>query len=137
MATRNPSTDRVVIIGASNRLEDLDPALLEELMDEVLAMYRDAGAVLDTMELYNDPTFEQRGIMQEMPHARYEPYKIPAWPVRVDGSASKVKASPILGEHVDDVLHSWLGMTPQQIAQLLELTVDIADDVDRAHHFLP
>jgi formyl-CoA transferase len=77
-----------------------------------------AGAVLDTMELYNEPSFEQRGIMQEMPHTKYQPYKIPAWPVRVDGSASKVKASPILGEHVEEVLHSWLEMTPQQIAQL-------------------
>ena len=27
-----------------------------------------AGAVLDTLELYNDPTFEQRNIMQTIQH---------------------------------------------------------------------
>ena len=30
-----------------------------------------AGAVLDTMELQNDPTFEQRGIMQMMQHPKH------------------------------------------------------------------
>ena len=44
-----------------------------------------AGAVLDTMELQNDPTFEQRGIMQVMQHPKHGPFKMPAWPVRVDG----------------------------------------------------
>ena len=35
-----------------------------EAMEIIGAAGVPAGAVLDTMELYNDPTFEQRGIMQ-------------------------------------------------------------------------
>ena len=44
-----------------------------------------AGAVLDTMELQNDQSFEDRGIMQVMRHPLHRDFKMPGWPVRVDG----------------------------------------------------
>src|ERR1700749_2983788 len=62
-----------------------------------------AGAVLDTMELQNDQTFEQRGIMQVMQHPKHHPFKMPAWPVRVDGKPPRVSASPTLGQHTGEV----------------------------------
>jgi formyl-CoA transferase len=77
-----------------------------------------AGAVLDTMELQNDPTFEQRGIMQVMQHPKHGPFKMPAWPVRVDGKPPAVKPSPILGEHTADVLTHWLGLSEAEVARL-------------------
>jgi formyl-CoA transferase len=77
-----------------------------------------AGAVLDTMELQNDPTFEQRGIMQVMHHKVHGDFKMPAWPVRVNGKPSTVVASPILGEHTAEVLRSWLDMTDSEVAAL-------------------
>src|SRR6201998_767117 len=77
-----------------------------------------AGAVLDTMELQNDPTFEQRGIMQGMQHSKNGRFKMPAWPVRVDGKPPRVAPSPILGEHTDDVLARWLGMSAGQVEAL-------------------
>ena len=39
-----------------------------EAMEIIGAAGVPAGAVLDTLELYNDPTFEQRGIMQTIQH---------------------------------------------------------------------
>ncbi len=69
-----------------------------------------AGAVLDTMELTNDPTFEQRGIMQTIDHPVVGPFKMVAWPVRFSGSPPPVKPSPLLGANNDDVLAGWLGM---------------------------
>lgn len=77
-----------------------------------------AGAVLDTMELQNDPTFEQRGIMQVMEHKSYKGYKMPSWPVRINGKPPRVRASPTLGEHTADVLTSWLGMSADQVGKL-------------------
>lgn len=67
-----------------------------------------AGAVLDTAELIEDETFVQRGVMQVMEHPVHEPFKMPVWPVRVDGQAARVKASPMLGQHTEDVLSEWL-----------------------------
>ena len=77
-----------------------------------------AGAVLDTMELQNEPTFETRGIMQTMEHETYAGFKMPSWPVRIDGKPPKVKASPMLGEHTANVLHSWLGLTDMDVQKL-------------------
>jgi crotonobetainyl-CoA:carnitine CoA-transferase CaiB-like acyl-CoA transferase len=74
--------------------------------------------VLDTMELQNDPTFEQRGIMQVMHHEVYGDFKMPGWPVRVDGKTSEVVASPILGEHSAEVLDSWLGINGSDVEEL-------------------
>jgi formyl-CoA transferase len=77
-----------------------------------------AGAVLDTDEVDKDVTFEQRGIMQTMVHPVHRPFKMPGWPVRVDGKPTRVKASPMLGEHTEQVLSEWLGLSAQAVAAL-------------------
>ncbi len=77
-----------------------------------------AGAVLDTMELQNDPSFEQRGIMQVVQHPQHGPFKMPGWPVRIDGKPPHVVASPTLGQHTQEVLSGWLGMNDAAIQDL-------------------
>jgi formyl-CoA transferase len=77
-----------------------------------------AGAVFDTLELMNDPSFGERGIMQTIEHPTTGKVKMPAWPVRFDGVPPAVKPSPLLGQHVDDVLGSWLGMDAKALAAL-------------------
>ena len=49
-----------------------------------------AGAVFDTLELMNDPSFDERGIMQTIDHPTTGKVKIPSWPVRFDGAPPKV-----------------------------------------------
>jgi crotonobetainyl-CoA:carnitine CoA-transferase CaiB-like acyl-CoA transferase len=77
-----------------------------------------AGAVLDTMELQNDKTFEERGIMQVMHHPVHRDFKMPGWPVRVNGKPPAIRSSPVLGEHTDAVLGEWLGLNEQAVAAL-------------------
>ena len=77
-----------------------------------------AGAVLDTMELQNDPTFEARGIMQTIQHPANGPFKMPAWPVRHDGRPPEVKPAPLLGQHTDEVLGEWLGVPAAEVKAL-------------------
>ncbi len=77
-----------------------------------------AGAVLDTMELQNDPTFEQRGIMQTIHHPTHGDFKMPAWPVRIDGKPPTLLTSPVLGQHSGEVLQSWLGMSAAEVEAL-------------------
>jgi formyl-CoA transferase len=77
-----------------------------------------AGAVLDTDELNGDVTFEQRGVMQTMEHPVHRPFKMPGWPVRVDGKATRLKSSPMLGEHTEQVIGEWLGLNDAAIATL-------------------
>ena len=78
-----------------------------------------AGAVLDTVELNDsDPSFEERGVMQTMSHPIHRPFKMPAWPVRVDGKVSRLKSSPVLGEHVDEIMSEWLDLNEAAVAAL-------------------
>ena len=80
-----------------------------------------AGAVLDTVELNDsDPSFEERGVMQTMSHPIHRPFKMPAWPVRVDGKASRLKSSPVLGEHTGKIMSDWLGLNEAAVAALKE-----------------
>lgn len=110
----------------SKNIVELDAMIAEwtrartkrEAMDQVGRVGVPAGAVLDTMELQNDENFARRGIMQVMEHAKYGPFKMPAWPVRVDGMPPRVLPSPILGEHTTDVLIRWLGMTEDEVDSL-------------------
>jgi formyl-CoA transferase len=91
-----------------------------EVMQMVGAAGVPAGAVLDTVELTSDTTFDDRAIMQTMQHPKVGPFKMPAWPVRFDGRPAKVEPSPILGESTGDVLKSWLGKSDRDVAALKE-----------------
>ena len=77
-----------------------------------------AGAVLDTAELNADTSFETRGIMQTMVHPVHRPFKMPGWPVRVDGKTSRVKSSPVLGADTATVLQQWLGLSAADVEGL-------------------
>src|SRR5204863_415421 len=68
-----------------------------------------AGAVFDTLELMKDPSLDARGIMQTIEHPTTGKVKMPAWPVRFDGTPPKVKPSPLLGQHNAEVLGAWRG----------------------------
>src|SRR4051812_14050080 len=79
----------------------------QECMEIIGAAGVPAGAVLDTLELYNDPTFEQRQIMQTIQHPTVGPFKMVGWPVRFEGKPPPVSASPLLGQNNEDVLSDW------------------------------
>jgi crotonobetainyl-CoA:carnitine CoA-transferase CaiB-like acyl-CoA transferase len=68
-----------------------------EAMEIIGAARIPSGAVLDTMQLYADPTFERRGIMQTIEHPVVGPFKMVAWPVRFSGNPPPVKPAPLLG----------------------------------------
>jgi len=77
-----------------------------------------AGAVLDTEELHNDPSFQQRGIMQVVEHPTHGPFKLPAWPVRHNGGTLTASPAPLLGQHNAEVLSDWLGISDQEVDAL-------------------
>jgi crotonobetainyl-CoA:carnitine CoA-transferase CaiB-like acyl-CoA transferase len=76
-----------------------------------------AGAVPDSMELTNEPSFRERGILQAMTHGD-RTMTMPAWPVRVDGVPTEVKSAPLLGEHTAELLTDWLGLDADAVADL-------------------
>ena len=61
--------------------------------------------------------------MQTVDHPTTGEVKMPAWPVRFDGSPPKVSPSTQLGQHVEDVLCSWLGIELEEIATLRQMGI--------------
>src|SRR6266567_8282080 len=100
------------IIGEWTRQHDK-----REAMERLIAVGVPSGAVFDTMELQNEPTFEERGIMQVV-HHRQGDYKMATWPVRIDGKTVQLKPSPALGGDSAEVLESWLGIDTGEFANL-------------------
>ena len=77
-----------------------------------------AGAVRDTLELINDPNFEERGIIQTIDHPTNGKFKMATWPVRFNGKPVPVKPAPLLGANSDEVLQDWLGIGAEEAAKL-------------------
>ena len=77
-----------------------------------------AGAVRDTLELMNDPNFEERGIIQTIDHPTNGKFRMATWPVRFNGKPVPVKPAPLLGANSDEVLKDWLGIGAEEAAKL-------------------
>jgi formyl-CoA transferase len=88
-----------------------------EAMEKLIGVGVPAGAVFDTKELQNEPSFYERGFMQTVKHHNGE-YKMASWPVRIDGKMVRLKGSPGLGQDTDEVLNHWLGIDASQVAAL-------------------
>jgi formyl-CoA transferase len=88
-----------------------------EAMAQLSAVGVPAGAVLDTQELIDEPSFYERGVLQQMTHGE-RTMVMPTWPVRFDGVPTKVEPAPLLGEHTTEVLSDWLGLDAAAVAQL-------------------
>jgi formyl-CoA transferase len=89
----------------------------EEAMALISGAGVPAGAVFDSMELTNEPSFWQRGILQTMQHGDWK-MTMPTWPVRFDGAPTPIKPAPLLGEHTGEVLGDWLELSANEIAAL-------------------
>ena len=76
-----------------------------------------AGAVFDSMELTNEPSFAKRGILQTVQHGDWQ-MTMPTWPVRFDGAPPPIKPAPLLGEHTLEVFDEWLGLDAAEVEAL-------------------
>jgi len=89
-----------------------------EAMEKLGAAGVPCGAVLDTMELSEDPTMREREIFVEIDHPVRGKVVIPGWPVKMSDSYVPVKSSPILGADNATVYGEMLGLSESDIAGL-------------------
>jgi formyl-CoA transferase len=79
-----------------------------------------AGAVMNTMELSEDPNLRAREIFVTVDHPVRGAFTMPGWPVKLSRSRVPVTAAPLLGADNEAVYGSWLGYTREQLADLKE-----------------
>jgi formyl-CoA transferase len=77
-----------------------------------------AGAVMDTMELSNDPELNRREIFVTVKHPVRGDFKMPGWPVKMSGSKVPITASPLLGANTEEVYRGLLGLSREEIEEL-------------------
>ena len=71
------------------------------------------------MELQNDQSFETAASCRRCSIRCIGDFKMPGWPVRVDGKPPSLKRRlRCLGEHTGEVLGNWLGMTEAEVEAL-------------------
>ena len=90
---------------------------------EVLALLGKAGvpcgAVLDTGEVLDDPHLNARGQITTIDHPTRGRFRLPGCPVRLSDSPAVTTAPPLAGEHTSEVLGEVLGLSKDDVANLL------------------
>ena len=89
-----------------------------EAMEKLGSSGVPCGAVMDTMELSEDPSMREREIFAEIDHPVRGKLTIPGWPVKMSDSYVKVTASPVLGADTYEVYRDMLGLSKADVEAL-------------------
>jgi formyl-CoA transferase len=76
------------------------------------------GAVLDSVELLNDPHMRQRGMIVTVDHPARGKFTMPGCPVRLEDSPVEVRSAPLLGQHNEEVYRDMLGFGGVELDRL-------------------
>jgi crotonobetainyl-CoA:carnitine CoA-transferase CaiB-like acyl-CoA transferase len=94
-----------------------------EVMNTLQKVGIAAGAVLTSAEFLSDPHLQERGTFQVVDRAVVgpHPYSVASAPMRLSKSVTAIRRpAPLLGEHNDYVLGEILGMSKEEIQNLVD-----------------
>jgi formyl-CoA transferase len=78
------------------------------------------GAVLDSIDLLNDPHLREREMVVTVEHPVRGEFTMPGCPVKLEDSPVKVTRAPLLGEHNGEIYREYFGFGDREIAELKE-----------------
>lgn len=77
-----------------------------------------ASPVNETHELFTDPHLLERGFIKNIKHRDHGEVRLLGWPARLSESNVDLVASPLLGEHTDQVLRADLNLSDDTLKDL-------------------
>jgi crotonobetainyl-CoA:carnitine CoA-transferase CaiB-like acyl-CoA transferase len=100
----------------------------EKTRDEWLRLFDAAGlpcgSINDLEEVFTDPHVEERGMLFRMQHPKEGALEQLGFPYKFSLTPAQGRLPPpLLGEHTEEVLTSWLGYSEEQIGELREAQV--------------
>jgi benzylsuccinate CoA-transferase BbsF subunit len=92
----------------------------EDVMNRLQSAGVPAGIVADAQDLFNDPQLMHREHFKRLDHAQMGPYHIATSPFKLDKCENSPQSpAPLLGEHTEMVLKDFLGMSEEEITDLV------------------
>ena len=76
------------------------------------------GAVMNAIDIHNDPHLKERGMIGTMNHPVRGSFDMPGFPVQLQDSPVEIEPAPLLGQHTKEVLEDILGLTNEDLAEL-------------------
>ena len=76
------------------------------------------GAVLDSVELLNDPHLRERGMIVTVDHPVRGKFTMPGCPVKLDDSPADITSAPLLGQHNREIYGAMMGFKDDDLEQL-------------------
>ena len=97
---------------------------LQHTAEEVMCMMQAAGVaagVLQTGEdlLENDPQLKHRNFFRELDHPEVGKHHVPGPPFKLSETPFELKRAPLVGEHNEYVLKEILGMSDEDMSELI------------------
>ena len=98
-------------------VDHLDATEVLKRLDEAKVA---AGPILSVADMFEDPHFEARGLLEEV-EVGGRPLKIPAILPKLAATPGRTRwPGPSVGEHNREVLGGWLGLADDEIERLRE-----------------
>jgi formyl-CoA transferase len=94
-----------------------------EVMETLGAADVPCGAVLDSSDIFKDRHLRERGGVRTMHHPERGDWDFPGPYVRLSNSTVELKASPLLGQHSEEILAEKLGIEADAVRCLRETGV--------------
>lgn len=91
----------------------------KQAFDFLAGVEMPVAPIYDSHETFADPHLEAQGFWVEVDHPAAGRYEVPNFPVKFSETPGKVtSASPMLGQHTEEILTTLLGYTQDQIREL-------------------
>jgi formyl-CoA transferase len=89
-----------------------------EVMEKLNAIDVPCGPVLDTADLIADAHLKAREMIVEIPHPQRGTFTTVGCPLKLSDSPVEITASPLLGEHTEEILRTVMGYDKDDVEKL-------------------
>jgi CoA:oxalate CoA-transferase len=110
----------------NNRISQMDRG---EAVDFLVGAGVPAAPVYDVDEVVRDPQLKVREMFVDVDHPRAGRVRVPNFPVKFSRTPGRVsRAAPLLGEHNEEILVGVLGMSQEEVQELVRKGVISAEE---------